>query len=318
MKKILITNKYAGEPLKIVYELCPARFRLLFPPEDRDEIPEELIGDADYLLVSGRRAISGGMLSKAGKLKMIQRTGVGLDMLDMESIRQKGIPLYVNRGINAESVAEHTLLLILACLRRLINLDRNTRARIWSKQEQGVKTFELYGKTVGILGMGQAARTLVNLLKPFNVRILYFDPFHRSSDGDLRFCEFEELLAESDILTIHCPLTKETQGMINQHAIQKMKDGAVLINTARGKIIKTKDLVSALETGKISYAALDVFEEEPLTDTGCFSGLDNIILTPHIAGITNDSFREMISRSFHNITCFDEGKTEEIEEFRLI
>ena len=318
MKNILITNRYAGEPLEIVYELCPARFRLLFPSGEHGGCLDEQIKDADYLLVSGRLSITGDILSKAGRLKMIQRTGVGLEMLDMESIRQKGIPLYVNRGINAESVAEHTLLLILACLRRLINLDKNTKARIRSKQEQGVRTFELHGKTVGIFGMGQTARALVKLLKPFNTRILYYDPFQRSTDEGLQFCKFEELLTESDILTIHCPLTQETQGMINRHAIQKMKDGVVLINTARGKIINTKDLISALEAGKISYAALDVYEEEPPKDVLCFSGLDNIILTPHIAGVTNDSFRQMISRSFYNIACFDEGKPEEIEQYRMI
>lgn len=322
MKYILLSNSYSGIPLQIVQNELPANFQLLFPNEQTENALKAQIHKADYLLAGGRLKITRETLDRAVRLKMIQRSGVGLDALDLDAIKEKGIPLYVNQGVNAESVAEHTLLLILACLRRLPVIDRNTKNGIWKKQEQGVQTAELRGKTVGIIGMGNIARTLVSLLKPFQINILYWNRMRKSLEfeakNNMRFVGMDELLVGSDIVTLHCALTPETSNLINADSIRRMKDGAILVNTARGGIVDTNALADALKSGKLSYAALDVHSEEPIPADYPLRELENVILTPHIAGVTADSFRTMMHDAFRNIECFDRGELETIAPYRYL
>ena len=320
MKTILLLNQYSGYSLKIIREELPEGFTLRFLPEQSREALKEHIAEADYVLAGGRLRITGGILDNAKKIVMIQRSGSGLDSIDLDAVREKGIPLYVNPGVNAESVAEHTLLLILACLRRLPQIANDTKHGIWKKHEQGVQTSELEGKTVGIVGMGHTARRLVELLKPFHVRIVYSsrsqaDPdFER--DNGMRFVGMDELLGISDVLTLHCPLEESTRELIREESIKKMKPGIILINTSRGGLISTRALAEALREGRIAYAALDVHETEPIPEEYLLKEFDNVILTPHIAGVTVDSFKRMMHDAFRNIRCFEEGRTEEIEPFR--
>lgn len=322
MKKILLTNKYDGLPLEIIRGQIPLGFDLCFLKEQTKTALLIEVIDADYILAGGRLKISKEVLDKARKLKMIQRSGVGLDALDLDAIKERNIPLYVNQGINAESVAEHALLLMLACLRKLPTINQNTKNGIWKKQEQGVQTYELRGKTVGIIGMGNIAMTLVGLLKSFHVQILYNNLTQLQSEfeaeNNMRFVSIDELLGNSDIVTIHCALTPETTNLINSDSIQQMKDGAILINTARGEVVDPYSLADALQVGKLSYAALDVHTEEPLTADYPLKAIDNIILTPHIAGITADSFKTMMHDAFRNIECFDRGDLKAIELYRYL
>lgn len=322
MKKILLTNKYSDGPLSIVEEEVPYGFELVFLSEQTQEALIKEAKTVDYILAGGRLKISKEVLNNAGQLKMIQRSGVGLDALDLGAIKEMGIPLYVNQGVNAESVAEHTLLLILACLRKLPTLNWNTRRGIWKKQEMGVQTKQLKGRTVGIVGMGNIAQTLVNLLKPFHVQILYNNLFSMApefeTENNMHFVDMSELFANSDIVTIHCALTPETKNLINSDSIRQMKEGAVLINTARGEIVDPKAVVDALKCGKLSYAALDVHAKEPISENYPLKCVDNVILTPHIAGVTVDSFRTMMHDAFRNIKEFDKGNLEEIEPYRYL
>ena len=152
MKRILLTNHYSGTPLDIVKSTLPENFCFAMLEEPTAECLAQSIAHADYILAGGRVRIDENALHHATRLKMIQRSGVGLDSIDLEALRRRGIPLYVNRGVNAQSVAEHALLLMLACLRRLTEIHANTVAGVWKKQEQGVRTFELHGKTVGLVG----------------------------------------------------------------------------------------------------------------------------------------------------------------------
>ena len=322
MKKILLTNQYKGEALALVRSQIPDGFAIEFLTEQTQAALETQIADADYLLAGGRLKVTKAVLAKAGKLRMIQRSGVGLDSLDLDAIRTHEIPLYVNQGVNAQSVAEHTLLLMLACLRRLTEIDRNTRNGVWKKQEQGVRTAELRGRTVGIIGMGSIARRLVSLLRPFEVQILYYSA-HRApqvyeQENQLCFVSQEELLARSDIVTLHCPLTEQTRGLICRESLQQMRDGSILINTARGGVVVTEDLAEALRSGKLAYAGLDVHEAEPLPDGYILKELDNVILTPHIGGVTSDSLRAMMHDAFRNIALFEQGRRVEIEPFRYL
>lgn len=322
MKKILLTNKYAGNPLEIITECVPDGFELLMLTEVSEACLEEKIDQADYLLVSGRVKISDKVLERGTSLRMIQRTGVGLDTLDLEAIKKRNIPLYVNQGVNAESVAEHTLLLMLASLRRLTVINQNTHNNIWKKQEQGTGTHELRGKTIGIVGMGNIARTLVNLLDPFCVEILYYDlkqmPEKYEKRHHMQFVGMDKLFAASDIITLHCALTDNTIGFINEQNIRKMKDGVILINTARGPMVVAEDLAEALKSGKVAFAGVDVHENEPIRDGYFLKNLNNVILTPHIGGITYESFRGMMQDAMRNIEKFEQDKVDEIQQYRYL
>ena len=193
---------------------------------------------------------------------------------------------------------------------------------MWSRHEQALRTYELKGKTVGMIGMGSIARTLAALLRPFGVKILYSDVVRADISLEKELCmEFSDIckvLSDSDIITLHCPLTLKTKWLINKETICNIKDGAILVNTARGGLINTKDLSDALTNGKLSFAALDVHEEEPFPESYPLKKLDNVILTPHIAGITADSFGSMMRDAFRNISLFDQGRLEDIEQFRHI
>ena len=322
MRSILFTNKYSGSVLDIVKSQLPDCFEPNFLDELSQESLLENVAYADYILAGGRLKITREVLDRAVNLKMIQRSGVGLDALDLDAIKEKGIPLYVNQGVNAESVAEHALLLMLACLRRLPIINSNTKNGIWNKQAQGVQTSELKGKTVGIIGMGNIAQTLVSLLRPFKINILYNNlfamPVEYETENNMKFVEINELLANSDIVSINCALTPETKNLINSDSIISMKDGAVLINTARGEIVEPIAVANALRDGKLSFAGLDVHSEEPIPEDYPLKEVENVILTPHIGGVTEDSFRTMMHDAFRNIELFDKGNLDEIAQNRYI
>lgn len=319
MKTILLTNHYPQGPSDIVKAELPDGFRLLMLEENSQDCLEEAVPQADYLLASGRVKIDKAVLDRAVNLKMVQRTGVGLDSLDLAELQTRKIPLYVNAGINAESVAEHTLLLMLACLRRLPEIHRNTANGIWKKQAQGVRTRELAGRTVGLIGMGSIARTLVRLLGGFGVTVLYNDPFRLSEERErelgVTYTDIDTLLRESDIVSLHCPLTDDTRHLIDADHLAKMKDGAILVNTARGGLVDTAALADALTGGKLAFAGLDVHEQEPIAAGNPVLKLGNVILTPHIGGVTYDSFRAMMHDAMRNIALYDQGRLDEIAPY---
>ena len=204
MPKILHTARYTGIPWEILKSVVLEGFTV----ETLDELSYDCLlrqaVDADYLLVSGRLPIDEGVLSAAKHLKMIQRTGVGTEMLDMEAIKRHGIPVYVNAGVNARSVAEHTVTLMLACLKRLPQINAQTHSGVWKKQQQGVTTHELYGKTVALVGMGNIGRTVAAMLQPFGVKIIYTDVFRQSTAveeqlGLTYFESFEAMLPAREL-----------------------------------------------------------------------------------------------------------------------
>ena len=317
MPKILHTARYTGTPWEILKSVVPEGFTV----ETLEELSYECLlrqaVDADYLLVSGRLPINEGVFSAAKHLKMIQRTGVGTEMLDMEAIKRHGIPVYVNAGVNARSVAEHTVALMLACLKRLPQINADTHNGVWKKQQQGLTTHELYGKTVALVGMGNIGRTVAAMLQPFGVKILYTDVFRQGAGVEnqlgLTYCEsFEAMLPEADILSFHCPLTPENTEILNSCTIALLKPGAIVVNTARGKLINPDDLYEALNSGHIRTAALDTHYEEPINEGYKLAELDNVILTPHIGGLSYEAFQLMMAGAMENINCFEKGDAESI------
>jgi phosphoglycerate dehydrogenase-like enzyme len=319
---VLHTARYTGIPWEILKSAVPEGFEVKTLDElNYDCLAREAV-NADYLLVSGRLPIDEGVLSAAKHLKMIQRTGVGTEMLDVEAIKQRNIPVYVNAGVNAQSVAEHTLTLILACLKRLPQINQQTHQGVWKKQQVGVTTRELKGKTVALVGMGNIGRLVAQMLQPFGAKVVYTDVFRQTEEVESRlglsyYDSFEAMLPVADILSFHCPLTKENTEMLNSKMLSVMKHGAIVVNTARGKLINPDDLYDALQSGHLSGAALDTHYEEPIKEGYKLSELDNVILTPHIGGLSYEAFHQMMADAVENIVAFEEGRLAEIESKRL-
>lgn len=319
MPKILHTARYTGVPWEILQSVVPEGFTV----ETLEELSYDCLlrqaVDADYLLVSGRLPIDEKVLSVAKHLKMIQRTGVGTEMLDLEAIKQHGIPVYVNKGVNARSVAEHTLTLMLCCLKNIPQIDKNVKQGIWKKQQTGVTCHELYGKTVGLVGLGAIGRQVARFLKVFGAKVFYTDLIRQNNSTekelDLTFVPyFEQLLPQVDILSFHCPLTPDNKEMLNDSTISLMRDNSIVINTARGKLINETALYKALAKGKLCSAALDVHYEEPIGSDSLLLNLNNVILTPHIAGLSFETFYAMMKGAVDNIKTFDNGGANSIQD----
>lgn len=323
MKRILHTARYTGIPWKILQSVVPDGFEVKTLDELSYDCLIKSAVDADYLLVSGRLPIDEGVLSSARHLKMIQRTGVGTEMLDVEAIKRHGIPVYVNAGVNAQSVAEHTLTLMLACLKRLPQINQQTHQGVWKKQLVGVTTRELKGKTVALVGMGNIGRLVAGMLQPFGAKVIYTDVVRQPEETEKRlgltyYDSFEAMLPEADILSFHCPLVKENTEILNQCTLAMMKKGAIVVNTARGKLINPDDLYDALKSEKLSAAALDTHYEEPLKENYKLAELDNVILTPHIGGLSYEAFHQMMADAVENIIAFEDGGLADIESKRIL
>lgn len=323
MPKILHTARYTGLPLEILQKACPQGFEVKTLDElAQEQLVKEAV-DADYLLVSGRLVINNEVLDAAKHLKMIQRTGVGTDMLDKEEIKRRGIPVYVNAGVNSRSVAEHTLMLILAALKRLPQINAQLHSGVWKKQLSGVSTNELFGKTVGIVGMGHVGRLVASMLRPFQAKVVYTDivrqPEEVEKTLDLTFYDtFEALLPMVDVLTLHCPMVTDNLEALNARTLSMMKKGSIIINTARGKLINPNDLYEAVKSGHIRAAALDTHYEEPVKEGYKLAELENVILTPHIGGLSYEAFEAMMVGAMENIEAFEKGKLTEIEGKRIL
>ena len=323
MPKILHTARYTGLPLEILQKACPDGFVVKTLDElSYQQLVKEAV-DADYFLVSGRLPIDKTVLEAAKNLKMIQRTGVGTDMLDKEEIKKRGIPVYVNAGVNSRSVAEHTLMLILATLKRLPQINEQVHKGIWKKQVSGVSTSELFGKTVGIVGMGHVGQLVATMLRPFGANVIYTDVVRRSeveeAELGLTYCNsFVELLPQVDILTLHCPMVTENLEALNANTICLMKQGSIIINTARGKLINPDALYDAIFSGHIKAAGIDTHYEEPIKEGYKLAELDNVILTPHIGGLSYEAFHQMMHDAMVNIAAFERGEFEQIKNKKLL
>lgn len=323
MPKILHTARYTGLPLEILKKACPKGFSVKTLDEATEEQLIKEAVDADYFLVSGRLPINKTVLDHAPRLKMIQRTGVGTEMLDLEEIKQRGIPVYVNAGVNAQSVAEHTLTLMLACLKRLPQINHQTHQGVWKKQQTGVTTRELKGKTVALVGMGNIGRLVAQMLQAFGAKVVYTDVVRQTNETEQRlglsyYESFERMLPVADILSFHCPLTTENTEILNSRTLAMMKDGSIVVNTARGKLINPHDLHDSLISGHLSAAALDTHYEEPIKDRYLLFELENVILTPHIGGLSYEAFQSMMVGAMKNIEAFDKGQYESISNVKYI
>jgi phosphoglycerate dehydrogenase-like enzyme len=247
------------------------------------------------------RPISPADIARAPKLRLIQKIGVGVNTIDLEAAKARGIAVCNMPGTNSRAVAEMTLLLILACLRRLPSLDRAARdGSGWSVSPETQDAYdELAGKTVGLVGYGAVAQILSPILEAMDAHIIYTSP--RPKPGaEHRFRQLSDLLHESDIVSLHVPLTSATTGIIGREQLAMTRPGAILINTARGALVDQAALVESLQSGRLAAAGLDVFAEEPAPPGEPLLKLDNVVVTPHLAWLTAGTWRRSLKIAAEN------------------
>jgi phosphoglycerate dehydrogenase-like enzyme len=310
--KILYFNVIAPELYDVIRSLAPQGFEVIFLDKGDEMERLKKLEDADYMLIADA-TLTKAHVQAAPRLRMVQHQGVGYEKVDLKALAKAGIPLGITPEGTTVGVAEHTILLILALYRRLPTAHQSLLEGKWLQWELRTQSFELSGKTLGILGMGRIGQAVASRIKNFGVHILYYDKYLRLSDSEekelqSRFCSFEELLSTSDIISLHVLLSNETRHFIGRDQLKMMKKSAVLINTCRGQVIEEQALYEALKNKDIAGAALDVFYKEPPDPNNPLFKLDNVVLTPHIAAGTIDGFKTKISAAFANIVRHAEGK----------
>ena len=250
-------------------------------------------------------------LAAAPKLKLFQMLSAGHDWLDLDVFRDYGIPVAGNAGSNATTTAEHAVLLMLALLKQLPNHDRATRKGDWLGMRHTTQLRELRGKAVGLVGFGQIGQEVAQRVQAFGAKLQYTKRRPAPSEVEERlgatFVTLKELLATSDIVSLHAPLTPETRGMIGAHGLAAMKSGSWLVNTARGALVDEAALVEALRGGHLAGAGLDVFANEPLPGDHPLLGLENVVLTPHIGGVTADTWVRRLDVAWTNLRRVEAG-----------
>lgn len=252
--------------------------------------------DAEGVLFFLKPSCSERLMSACKKLRVVGRYGAGLDTIDIPAASRLGIAVVHAPGSNSQSVAEHTMLLILSCAKQAHRVDRLTRAGHWGAVRAD-EMFELKGKTLGIIGVGNIGRITARLAAAFGMRVLGYDPYVPDDELRRRGAEpvksLEALLPQIDVLTCHTPLTDETRGMINARTVGLMKKGAVYVNTSRGPVQDERALFEALTRGHLGAAGIDVFEEEPSSVDNPLLNLDNVTVSSHVAGVTAEANRTM-------------------------
>jgi len=271
-----------------------ARHDLVYEPDlaDKPERLNLLLEDARALIVRNRTQVRGDLLTAAARLQCVGRLGVGLDNIDVEACEDRGIAVYPATGANDLAVAEYVITAALALLRGAWLSSRAVASGAWPRQDLIGR--ELSGRIMGLVGYGAIARQVAKRAEALGMRCMGFDPYLPQADaawGETKSCTLDELLAGADVISLHTPLTPDTRHMIDAAALAGVKPGAVLINAARGGIVDEAALVAALGEGRLGGAALDVFEVEPLTAVAGarFRDVPNLLLTPHIAGVTEES-----------------------------
>ena len=291
--------------------LLPPGFVLTHGTARGDEHMKEIIAEADYA-ISGQVAVSGDVLRAARKLKLLHKWGVGYDNIDIATAKELGIKVARTTGSNALPVAEFALGLMISALRYIGYGHAELKKGHWSTGSLPGETFMLSGKTVGIIGFGAIGQNVAKLLRGFGCTILYSkrQPLTAEEEAALgvRHASLDAILAQADVVSLHCPLTPETTNLIGREAFAKMKKTAVLINVARGGVVDESALVTALREREIAGAAMDVYAIEPLPADSELLTLDNLVVTPHLAAMAADNFAPTVSRMFANIAHVSRGE----------
>lgn len=244
--------------------------------------------------------IPAAVMDAAPALRVISKHGSGIDVIDQQAAATRHIRVCSAPGANAAAVAEHTWAMILACAKSVIPLDARMRAGFWDKSTH--KSIELEGRTLGLVGLGAIGSRVARVANAFGMRVLAYDPYARELPPACEVVtDLSELLAQADVVSLHCPLTEANREMINADTLAKCKPGAILVNTARGGLINEGALASALTSGVLRWAALDSFSTEPLSAPHRWQDIHNVILSPHIGGVSDASYIRMGTVAAQNI-----------------
>jgi D-3-phosphoglycerate dehydrogenase len=309
--QVVITgDSIAPEAMKLLSGKCRVDFAGPYP--NPAELAQKLSRlKADALIVRTGR-IPGEVIKASPQLKVIAKHGIGVDTIDVKAASELKIPVLVASSANYESVAEHTLGLMLCLAKDIPWLDSRIRQGYWDKTTYRGR--ELFQKTLGLVGFGRIGRRVRELVAPLRMEILVYDPMIPEKDfpeGVTRVGKLETLLRKADIVSLHCPLTEQTRHLIGEKELGMMKKTAWLVNTARGEVVDGEALVRALREEKIAAAAIDTFPQEPPKDLRSLGNAGKVVLTPHIAAATEESFNRMGVEAAKNVLAILQGEIPE-------
>lgn len=277
--------------------------------------PEEqqvaAVRDADFIMAF-RATLTERILRSAGKARLVQILSAGYDRINLKLLRELKIPCANNGGANSWAVADHAVLAMLSLYRRLNAADRAVREGRWSAAIDGMNTFEMAGKVVGILGFGNIGQKVARRVQAFDAIVQYYDKFplapERERELKARRVSLEELFRTSDIISCHAPLTNETRHVVGRERLAMMKPTAVIINTSRGPVVDEVALTEALQQKRIAGAGLDVFEKEPVDTANPLLKLENVVVSPHSAGTTWDTWFRRADFAYKNMKRVWDGQ----------
>lgn len=305
MIKTIFFTDLPAEQAQCITACAPAHFRIETHPTslaDSDKV--ELLRDAHFLILFPGR-LADDVLASAPHLRLIQLVSAGFDQMNLSLCKQLGVPVANNGGTNAIDVAEHTLALTLGLYRRLVDLDRTVRAGQWSAVSLGSETRTVYGKTLGIVGLGHIGRRVAQLFAALGAHLAYSDPVAADPETERALgigrLPLDHLLSCADIVSLHVPLLPNTRHLIGAAQLAHMKKDALLINTCRGPVVDQQALSNALREGRIAGAGIDVFEAEPIVAGDPLLAHPNALYTPHAAGVTRDTWGRRGAFVFDNL-----------------
>lgn len=303
------------EIMQMARELLPSGFSLEWLEQgEASAIRQAKFAQADIMFAYPGNP-SADDLAGARRLKLFQVLSAGYEWLDLAAFKRANIPVANNGGANAPTVAEHTILLILAVYKKLPLHHNTLRAGRWLGAQETLNMREFRGKTLGIIGFGRIGREVAQIARGFQAAICYYDAVRAPEAVEqalgATWVSFDELLTKADVVSIHTPLTSETNGFINARAFALMKPSAILINTSRGPVVDESALLAALRERRIAGAGLDVFVAEPLPADSPLLSLENVVLTSHIAGVTLDTWSRRLAFSFANAQRVASGQAPE-------
>ncbi|MGW5744503.1 phosphoglycerate dehydrogenase [Amycolatopsis sp. NPDC003861] len=307
MKRVLITTDYLRPGDEVDVYLREAGLDTVHSPMTGKRDPEQLVAALERIdaALVANEPLTAGVLARAPRLRVVVRTGVGYDSIDVEAAARQGISVSNLPGVNANAVAEYTFGLLLAGARRLVQSASGVTRGEWPREDG----HELRGSTLGLIGYGAAARAVVPLARAFGMTVVCATGVR---DPDVRGIELSELLSTSDYVSVHTALTDRTRGLLDALAFKRMKPTAFLVNTARGAIVDEEALVAAVRSGEIAGAALDVVGEEPLPADSPLRGVDGIVVYSHLAGQTAEARRAAGLRGAEELVAALDGRARHV------
>jgi phosphoglycerate dehydrogenase-like enzyme len=309
MKVLITPMTLAGIDSPYLGMLKDAGFQLVFPGKAFQLTEEELLGALPGIcaVIAGSEPYTPRVFAANPQLRVVARAGVGYDAVNVPAATARNVAVATAPGTNHDAVAEHTFALILALAKDLPNQHNSVRAGDWPRRAN----LPLRGRTLGIAGLGRIGKAVAERGKAFNMKLMAYEPFPDTAFAarvGLEFVSFDALLANSDYLSLHLPLTDQSRHLINKQTLARMKPSAFLVNTARGGLVCEVDLSEALRSGRLAGAGLDVFEEEPPTKPNPLCQFENVVVTPHAAGVDLQSRDDMAVSAARTIVALSRGE----------